>query len=184
MLKDDREVSLSTLEETAGLQDVIFNGAENTIFASYFRVFDSAEFTGRGKSIFDGKDDNFDGLDEIWSQWLEAIRKYRPKTYIPENLIPRDPNNGQLLRVNSFDNQFITIESDLRENAQNKVVTEQGDIRVDNYMTSFTSALELCLQGIVSPCTLGIDVKKWITQRHKEKKKNYTLHKKQDYRGD
>lgn len=180
LFKDDREVSLATLEETAGLQDVIFNGAENTIFASYFRVFDSAEFTGRGKSIFDGKDDNFDGLDEIWSQWLEAIRKYRPKTYIPENLIPRDPNNGQLLRVNPFDNQFITIESDLRENAQNKVVTEQGDIRVDNYMTSFTSALELCLQGVVSPCTLGIDVKKMDNaeaQREKEKTTLYTRNK-------
>mgnify|MGYP003420477871 FL=1 len=168
------------LEETADLQDVVIKGAENTIFATYLKVYDSEEYLGRGQSIFDGKDDNFDGLDEIWSQWLEAIRKNRPKTYIPDNLIPRNAENGQLLRVNPFDNQFITIDSDLRENAQNRVVTEQTDIKVDTYETSYNTAIDLCLQGIISPSTLGIDLKRKDNaeaQREKEKTTLYTRNK-------
>lgn len=180
LFRENKEVSLSLLEETAELQDVVFVGAEDVMFASYFKVYNSSEYQGRGKSIFDGKDDNFDGLDEVWSQWLEAIRKNRPKTYIPENLIPRNAENGQLLRVNAFDNQFVTIESDLRESAQNKVVTEQGHVEVDTYDTSLNKALDLCLQGIISPSTLGIDLKKRDNaeaQREKEKTTLYTRNK-------
>ena len=180
LFRDEKEVSLSMLEETADLQDVVIKGAENTIFATYLKVYDSEEYLDRGQSIFDGKDDNFDGLDEIWSQWLEAIRKNRPKTYIPDNLIPRNAENGQLLRVNPFDNQFITIDSDLRENAQNRVVTEQTDIKVDTYETSYNTAIDLCLQGIISPSTLGIDLKRKDNaeaQREKEKTTLYTRNK-------
>lgn len=51
----------------------------------------SKKYPGRGKPLFDGKLDNFDAFDEVWSQWMLALRKGQIKTYIPESLLPRDP---------------------------------------------------------------------------------------------
>ena len=45
-------------------------------------IFESAKYEGRGGSIFDGKLDNFDSLDEAWSQWMDALRAGRAKTYL------------------------------------------------------------------------------------------------------
>ena len=44
--------------------------------------------------MFDTKTDVLDGLDEVISQWIDAIRMGRIKRYIPENLISRDPVPG------------------------------------------------------------------------------------------
>ena len=97
--------------------------------------------------------------------------------YIPENLIPRDPKTGKTLRPNAFDNRYIRTEADMRERSGNKIETESGDIKHDSYMATYATSLELCLQGIMSPATLGIDVKKLDNaeaQREKEKVTLYT----------
>ena len=55
--------------------------------------------------------------------------------------------------------------------------TEQPSIPHDSYLASYVTALDLCLQGIISPSTLGIDVKKLDNaeaQREKEKATLYT----------
>ena len=65
----------------------------------------------------------------------------------------------------------------MSENAQNKIDVEQPAIPHDSYLASYTTALDLCLQGIISPSTLGIDVKKLDNaeaQREKEKATLYT----------
>ena len=137
----------------------------------------SSMFEGRGKNIFDSKIDSFDALDEAWSQWLDALRANRTKQYIPESLIPRDITNGQPIRPNSFDNRFIAIGDDMSERGMNKVQTEQSQIPHDSYLATYMTALDLCLQGIISPSTLGIDVKKMDNaeaQREKEKTTLYT----------
>ena len=58
-------------------------------------------------AIYDKKTDVFDAYDEVVSQWMNAVRDGRVRTYIPEELIPRDKNGGFLLNPNSFDNKFI-----------------------------------------------------------------------------
>lgn len=121
--------------------------------------------------------DSFDALDEAWSQWLDALRANRTKEYIPESLIPRDTTNGKPIRPNSFDNRFIAIGDDMSERGMNKVQTEQSQIPHESYLATYITALDLCLQGIVSPSTLGIDVKKMDNaeaQREKEKTTLYT----------
>ena len=65
----------------------------------------------------------------------------------------------------------------MRERSGNKISAEAGDIRHDSYMATYATSLELCLQGIMSPATLGIDVKKLDNaeaQREKEKVTLYT----------
>ena len=81
------------------------------------------------------------------------------------------------MKPNSFDNRFIKTDTDNREGASNKIEIEQPAIPHDSYLSTYITALDLALQGIVSPSTLGIDVKKLDNaeaQREKEKATLYT----------
>lgn len=54
---------------------------------------------------------------------------------------------------------------------------KQAEIRYEAYVESYSNAVDMCLQGIVSPSTLGIDLKKTDNaeaQREKEKTTLYT----------
>lgn len=171
----DKEVELDTLEQTAGLNNIEWDG--DFMLAEYVSFYSSDKFEGRGQSVFDAKRDNFDALDETWSQWVDALRAGRTKTYIPENLIPRNPNTGELLKPNAFDNRFIKLAPSMSENNDGKVSTESANIQHDSYLATYITALDLCLQGLISPSTLGIDNKKLDNaeaQREKEKATLYT----------
>lgn len=179
-LVDDREneVPLSILEETAELEEVTYDS--DFIMAIPLMFFKSPKWDGRGKSIFDSKSDSFDALDEVISQWIDAIRDGRVQKYIPEDLIPKNPDTGQLMKPNSFDNKFIKIGSSLAEDSKNEIDMKQADIKYEAYVESYANAVDMCLQGIISPSTLGIDLKKTDNaeaQREKEKTTLYTRNK-------
>ena len=141
------------------------------------KFFKSPKWENRGKSIFDTKSDSFDSLDEVISQWIDAFRDGRVNKYIPECLLPRNPNTGEIIESNPFDNRYISTGTDSGENAKNEIKTTQADIKYEAFIESYAKALDLCLQGIVSPATLGIDLKKTDNaeaQREKEKTTLYT----------
>lgn len=175
LYKGDTQVDLGTIEATKNIKDTAFD--KSTILAVPLQVYESTKYEDRGGSIFDGKLDSFDAFDEAWSQWMDALRAGRAKTYIPECLIPRDPETGQILKPNAFDNRYIKGDADMTEGAKNQIDTEQPVIPHDSYLASYCTALDLCLQGVISPSTLGIDVKKLDNaeaQREKEKATLYT----------
>jgi hypothetical protein len=175
LYKEETEVELTAIEETAQLQNVAFD--KSFMMAVPYKMISSDRWTGRGQSIFEGKTDNFDALDEAWSQWVHAMRTSRPTKYIPDILIPRDEENGKLLKPNAFDNQFIATESSMMEGAKNEIEIKQPDFPSEAYNNTYITALDLALQGIISPSTLGIDVKKLDNaeaQREKEKATLYT----------
>lgn len=169
-----KEVSLSTLPETEQLVDVSFEG--NFIMGMPMKFYNSAKFKRRGESIFEGKGDCFDALDEVLSTWLDSVRAGRVKQYIPESLVPRNEETGALRKPNVF-NSFIVKNTDLAEEADNKIEVIQGQIAFDGLLASYVTLLDTCLQGLISPSTLGIDVKKLDnaeSQREKEKTTMYT----------
>lgn len=172
---DGKEVALSTVPETAALKDTTFTG--DFIMAVPMKFFKSPKFKGRGKSLFDSKSDSFDALDETISQWIDAIRDGRVQKYIPEDLIPRNPATGELLEPNPFDNKFIAMGSSLKEDDKSKIETVQPEISYEAFVSTYANNLDMCLQGIISPSTLGIDLKKTDNaeaQREKEKATLYT----------
>lgn len=172
---DGKEAPLDAIPDTADLKDITFTG--DFILAVPLMFFKSQKFDGRGKSIFDSKSDSFDALDEVISQWIDAIRDGRVMKYIPEDLIPKNPETGELLKPNSFDNRFIKIGSSLQEDAKNQIDMQQPDINYSAFVETYSSSLDMCLQGIISPATLGIDLKKTDNaeaQREKEKTTLYT----------
>ena len=175
LYQGEREAAMTATERTKGIHDVTFH--ERVMLAVPLQVYESSKWEGRGGSIFDGKLDSFDAFDEVWSQWMDALRAGRARTYIPESLVPKDPYNGKPIRPNPFDNRFFAGENHMAKGAENKGQTEQPSIPHDSYLASYVTALDLCLQGIISPSTLGIDVKKLDNaeaQREKEKATLYT----------
>ena len=173
--RGDEPIDMPSDERFEGLERVEWDG--NDMMAVPVMFYTSQKFEGRGQSIYDKKIDAFDSFDEAYSQWIDALRAGRTKQYIPENLLPRDPNSGKVLKSNPFDNRYIKTDADMKERADNKITTESGDIRHDSYMATYATALDLCLQGIMSPATLGVDVKKLDNaeaQREKEKVTLYT----------
>ena len=172
---DEKEIELSLLEETKDMQPITFD--KKFTLAIPLIIYKSAKWKGRGKSIFDAKTDNFDSFDEVWSQWMDAIRKGRTKEYIPSNMLPRNPNTGELLKPNPFDHAYIENEAAMGEGQKHEIKVVQPAIPHESYIQTYSTALDLCLQGIISPSTLGIDVKKLDNaeaQREKEKATLYT----------
>ena len=139
-------------------------------------IFPSNKWKGRGKALFDSKTDNLDALDEVISQWLDAVRMGRIKRYIPEDMIPRDPDTGQLLEANPFDNDYVAVNALVSEGAVNKIDISQPQISYEAYVNSYASFLDLVLQGIISPATLGIDLKKTDNAEAQREKEKITLH--------
>lgn len=176
--RGETEIDILTVQKTADLEAVKFGNADDKyILAVPVLFYASTKWAGRGESIFDKKIDAFDSFDEAWSQWLDALRSARTREYIPDTLLPRDPKTGVVLRPNSFDNRYIQTDSDASERGGNKITVEQPVIPHDSYNATYITALDLCLQGIISPSTLGIDVKKLDNadaQREKEKATLYT----------
>ena len=171
----DKLVDIKTIRSTENLVDTTFD--DSVMFAVPLMIYESSRYEGRGGSIFDGKLDSYDSLDETWSQWMDALRAGRAKTYIPECLIPHDPATRALVKPNPFDNRYFASDGDMREGQKNQVITDQPAIPHDSYMASYITALDLCLQGVISPSTLGIDTKKLDNadaQREKEKTTLYT----------
>ncbi len=157
---NDKLVSLSTVDELKALKNITFD--KQLMLAVPIIIKKSTRCKGRGSSIFENKYDAFDSLDEVISQWLEAIRLGRPVKYIPTSLCPKDQDTGEILLPNPYDNQYFEIDDNLSEDGikNNKITVEQSAIPTENYLQSYITYLDLCLQGVISPATLGIDNKK------------------------
>lgn len=182
--EDGDDVSLSTVPMVAEmLKTLIESNTDHFTFEGDFIMaiplmfFKSKKWTDRGKSLFDTKGDSFDALDEVISQWIDAIRLGRVQKYIPEDLVPRDQHTGALRKPNPFDNQFIQVGSVMAEDAKGQIDMVQPQIAYEAFVSTFANAIDLSLQGIISPSTLGIDLKKTDNaeaQREKEKATLYT----------
>ena len=172
LMEGDKEISLASDPACADLTPVQFDA--DIMLAVPLMFWPSGKWKGRGRSIYDNKTDAFDAHDEIISQWMDAVRAGRVQKYIPENLIPRDENTGALRMPDAFGSKFIAISGSAKENAQDKIDTEQPEIRYEAFVASYTATLDMCLQGIMSPATLGIDVGKMSSADAQREKKDIT----------
>lgn len=75
---------------------------------------------------------------------------------------------------NSFGSTFLQVNPSNKENAQDKIETVQPDIKYEAFVASYSSTLDMCLQGIMSPATLGIDVGKMASADAQREKKDVT----------
>lgn len=168
-----REVSLSKVNALKELSDVSYNS--DIILAVPVKFFDSNMYPNRGKALFEGKVEDIDALDEVISQWLDAIRKGRVKKYIPDSLLPRDMNTGAVQNISDFDDDFIKILGSASEEQKDTITMLQPSIDYAAYENSYKTFLDLVLQGIISPSSLGIDLKKTDNAEAQREKEKMTL---------
>lgn len=167
-----KEVSLSTIPETSDLPSFI-EFEKDIMLAVPVLFFKSTKYKNRGKSIYDGKTEAFDAYDEAISAWRDAERDGRSKNYIPEDLIPRDENGGELLRPNPFQFRYITLNGGINLE-DSKIQTQSNTIDYAAHQAAIAQTLDLCLQGIISPATLGINVGAEASGESQRQKKDMT----------
>lgn len=168
----EKETPIDRAGEYADLKPVTFDG--DFMLAVPLQFWPSSRWRGRGQSIFDKKTDAFDAHDEIISQWLDAVRAGRVQKYIPESLIPHNPDTGALMMPNSFGTNFLKVEASTKEKSEDRIDTIQPEIRYEAFQASYMATLDMCLQGIMSPATLGIDVGKMASAEAQREKKDIT----------
>ena len=129
---------------------------------------------GYGRSIFTGKVDLFDDLDQALSQASNAVRLSTPIEYFNTEYLERD-KNGVPKRPDSYDRKYVMMEG--QRNADGVSVGEpvqvtQPKVDFGQYDNHAVQIMLQILNGILSPATLGIDIAKKdnaAAQREKEK---------------
>ena len=145
----------------------------NGILAVPSRYFYDSLSQEYGKSVFCGKLDLFDFLDEILSQASQTNRVSTPIEYYDVDILGRGPN-GELGVPTAYNRQFIKKTGVPNgEGESNKdIETTQPDLNFDKYGNLAKDVLDYCLIGVLSPASMGIDVAKKDNadaQREKEK---------------
>lgn len=165
-------VDKSILPELGDLKNIVIPNYNNML-AVPSRYFYDPLNPKYGKSIYAGKLDLFDMLDEIWSQASQTNRVSTPVEYYNPDIIGRGPN-GMPSLPNLYNRQFVMKSGipDGEGNLNKDIDTTQPDLNFDKYGGLAKDILDYILTGILSPATLGIDISRKDNaeaQREKEK---------------
>lgn len=134
----------------------------------------SEEFYGR--SIFTGKTDIFDDLDQCMSQGANAVRRSTVHEYFNTLYLETDPVTGLPIQPDAFDRKYIKYAgatgADGTAADSKPVQVVQPAVNFQQYSEEERNLLMTAISGIMSPATLGIDIAKKDNadaQREKEK---------------
>ena len=166
------EVELSAIPELESLQNITIPNF-NKILGVPSKFFFNPLNKNYGRSIYEGKVDLFDDLDQILSQDSQTVRVSTPVEYYPVDLLERQ-RNGNPMMPKTFNRQFIKLEQtpDGDGNTNGTIQTTQPDLHLEAYSEDAKHKLDFILTGILSPATMGIDIAKKDNaeaQREKEK---------------
>jgi hypothetical protein len=135
----------------------------------FFDLFDK----DHGRSIFTGKLDIFDDLDQCLSQASQTDRVSTPVEYYPVDVLERG-TGGETKLPSVYNRQFVKSVSfpDGDGKLQGEIKTTQPQLYFDQYISRFKSLIDVAITGILSPASMGIDIAKKDNadaQREKEK---------------
>ena len=129
-----------------------------------------------GRSIFTGKIDLFDDLDQCYSQAANTVRRSTTIEYFNTQYLEKDEDTGMPVMPKAFDRKYIGFKGarggDGISDGSGPVQAVQPRLDFVSYSTEEQNILINILSGIMSPATLGIDVAKrdnGAAQREKEK---------------
>jgi hypothetical protein len=167
----------SKIPELADLQNQLIQGCKCLLAVPNKYYFDPL-YPTRGKSIYDGKIDLFDFLDEILTQAGQTNRVSTPVEYYPVDLLQRS-KQGEPMLPKLYNRQYAKIDAmpDGDGNMKNEIKTTQPDLNFDKYSQLYNDVLGDILIGVLSPSSLGIDIAKKDNadaQREKEKQSIFT----------
>lgn len=146
------------------------------LLASPCIFFEDTTAENTGRSIFTGKIDLFDDLDQCLSQSSNTVRRSTTKEYFNTNFLERDRETGMPIMPAAFDRKYTMFAGGKDANGvaqgTEPVQVTQPQLNFEQYNQEATNILVQIISGIMSPATLGIDVAKKDNadaQREKEK---------------
>lgn len=169
---DVTPVPLETIPELAGLTNVVIPNLKRVLGVPSKFFFDPLN-QNYGRSIYCGKIDLFDDLDQDLSQCSQTVRVSTPVEYYPVDLLERQ-SNGQPKMPQVYNRQYVQKEGMPNGDGatDGQIQTTQPELHFDSYSENAKSILDFILTGILSPATMGIDIAKKDNadaQREKEK---------------
>ena len=169
---EENEISLESLEQTKDLKDIQFTGVDEMLAVPcvFFKDQIHDEY---GRSIFTGKVDLFDDLDQALSQSANVVRKSTPVEYYPMDLI-ETKSTGERKPPTRYDRTYVNFPSGRSGEGDitSQIQTTQPNLNFSQYDQEAVSILNMILTGVLSPATMGIDLAKKDNadaQREKEK---------------
>lgn len=165
-------VPLETIPELGELSNVKIDNFNYILGVPSIFLFDMFN-KQYGRSIYQGKIDLFDDLDQILSQDSQTVKVSTPVEYYPVDLLERN-RDGMPKMPKVYNRQYVKVDAlpngdgELKQNIQ----TTQPELNFDQYSQNAKSKLDFILTGLLSPATMGIDVAKKDNaeaQREKEK---------------
>lgn len=166
------EVELSTIPELADLKDMKIPNLNRILGVPSVFFFNPLN-KNYGRSLFAGKVDLFDDLDQILSQDSQTVRVSTPVEYYPTDLLERQ-SDGLPKMPKAFNRQYVKIDALPNGDGETNgaIQTTQPNLNFEQYSANAKSKLDFILTGILSPATMGIDIAKKDNadaQREKEK---------------
>lgn len=139
-------------------------------------VYDDSNGDTYGRSIFTGKIDLFDDLDQCLSQSSNTVRRSTTLEYFDTMYLEKDDKTGMPKMPKAFDRKYIQFKGikngDGNVAGTGPVQVTQPKLDFAQYSEEATAILLQIISGIMSPATLGIDIAKKDNaeaQREKEK---------------
>lgn len=180
--KSWNEVDLKTIPQTKNLKNQVYNNIPYMLAVPCIRKMDAE--TKRGESIFKGKIEIFDDLDQSMSQEANTMRAITPVEYIDSNLLDHD-DKGNVIMPSAYGKQFITFKGSNSYSDEPKgVMTKFYDVDFNRLNTETQENIKRACVGIISPASIGYDISKRDNaeaQREKEKATLQTLKDLQNY---
>ena len=170
-----KKVDLKTVPALDSVEERIEIGPFDKLFAvPCVLLGNTSRQWGYGRSIFTGKIDLFDDLDQALSQSSNAVRLSTPIEYIDEEYLERD-KNGLPKKPKAYDRKYVMMKGQKNGDGLSTgqpVQITQPNVEFSRYSDHAVQILLQILNGILSPATLGIDIAKKdnaAAQREKEK---------------
>lgn len=170
---DDLEpCELSEIPELANLESVELPNFKR-LLAVPCRFYHNPNNPNYGRSIYYGRYDLFDDLDQSLSQRSQTSRVSTPVEYFPLDMLERN-KRGDVVLPSVYNRQYVKKQGipDGNGRTDSTIQTTQPQLNFEQYSEEQKSIVSMILNGVLSPATLGIDLSRKdnaMAQREKEK---------------
>lgn len=178
------DIQFLNKEELASIEELAEIDVEPVVITNYKGFFatpclfykDTVNNDGYGRSIYAGKIDLFDDLDQCLSQSSNTVRRSTAIEYFNTDFLERDKKTGLPKMPHAYDRKYTSFvggkNSDGTQNTDTPVQVTQPQLQFSEYSIEAQNILLQIFSGLISPATMGIDVAKKDNadaQREKEK---------------
>ena len=151
-------VPLSTLPETKGLKPLKFRTSDGKPLRQLLAVY--KENKTNATSDYSGIIDDFQALDEIYTNMVNYIRKSKVKVYMPENMCQKNAK-GETIVPYDYDSDYTILYDNNPEGTPQEAKRDVIDIQntIGGYTNAFNEVLKhAVLNTGLSLSSIGYDI--------------------------